>query len=334
MSSGHNAFPATEWVWADGKAVRWQDATIHVMSHVVHYGSSVFEGMRAYGTRQGPMYFRYAEHMKRLRESAAIHRMTYPHADDQLRDAISDLIDRNGLENGAYIRPIVFRGIGSAGIDPSGSPVHVFVVTWEWGAYLGAKAMEEGINAGVSSWFRPAPNTHPTMAKAGGNYINSALMKLQAKQDGYDEAIALSVDGLVSEGSGQNLFVVRNAELLTPAIDATFLQGITRDSVMAIARDLGIPVREARIPREALYVADEIFLCGTATEVTPVRSVDRVQIGAGRRGPITQQIQERYIAIARGEHPDRHGWLSPASLKSEAARSVAKGAPKQAKVGA
>src|SRR5687767_6679801 len=181
MSSGHNAFPATEWVWADGKAVRWQDATIHVMSHVVHYGSSVFEGMRAYGTEQGPMYFRYPEHMKRLRESALIHRMTYPYADDELRDAISDLLDRNGLENGAYLRPIVFRGMGSAGIDPSGSPVHVFVVTWEWGAYLGAKAMEEGINAGVVSWFRPAPNTHPTMAKAGGNYINSALMKLEAK---------------------------------------------------------------------------------------------------------------------------------------------------------
>jgi branched-chain amino acid aminotransferase len=234
MSGG---FPATEWIWADGKIVRWQDATLHVMSHVVHYGSSVFEGMRAYGTKQGPMFFRYAEHMRRLRESAAIHRMTYSFADDELRDAIAELIDRNGLQDGAYIRPIVLRGIGAAGIDPMGSPVHVFVVVWNWGTYLGAEALEKGVAAGVSSWFRPAPNTHPTMAKAGGNYINSSLMKVEAKQNGFDEAIALSVDGLVSEGSGQNIFLVKNGELFTPSVDATFLQGITRDSVMQIAKD-------------------------------------------------------------------------------------------------
>jgi branched-chain amino acid aminotransferase len=325
-----NAFPATEWIWADGEVVRWQDATLHVMSHVVHYGSSVFEGMRAYATKQGPMYFRYAEHMRRLRESAAIHRMTYPHTDEQLRDAISDLIARNRLDNGAYIRPIVLRGIGSAGIDPTGSPVRVFIVVWEWGTYLGAEALEKGVAAGVSSWFRPAPNTHPTMAKAGGNYINSALMKVEAKQNGYDEAIALSVDGLVSEGSGQNIFMVKNGELLTPSIDATFLQGITRDSVMTIAKDLGIPVREARVPRESLYVADEIFVCGTASEITPVRSVDQWPIGAGKRGPITTKIQERYMAIARGEHPDRHGWLTSAV----SARPAGAASPQKAKVGA
>ena len=327
-----NAFPATEWIWADGEIVRWQDATLHVMSHVVHYGSSVFEGMRAYPTKQGPMYFRYAEHMQRLRESAGIHRMTYPYTDDELREAISELIDRNGLENGAYIRPIVLRGIGSAGIDPSGSPVRVFVIVWEWGAYLGAEALEKGISAGVSSWFRPAPNTHPTMAKAGGNYINSALMKLEAKRNGYDEAIALSTDGLVSEGSGQNIFVVKNGTLFTPEIDATFLQGITRDSVMVIARDMGIPVRESRIPREALYVADEIFVCGTASEVTPVRSVDQADVGSGKRGPITQAIQERYMAITRGEHPDEHGWLTSATPKHSA--KAEKSAPKKATVGA
>lgn len=324
-----SGFPATDWIWADGKVVRWQDATLHVMSHVVHYGSSVFEGMRAYGTKNGPMFFRYAEHMRRLRESAAIHRMTYPYTDDELAGAMRDLIARNGLEGGAYIRPIVLRGVGAAGIDPMGSPVHVFIVVWEWGAYLGPEALEKGVAAGVSSWFRPAPNTHPTMAKAGGNYINSSLMKVEAKQNGFDEAIALSVDGLVSEGSGQNICLVKNGTIYTPEIDATFLQGITRDSVMRIAEDLGIPVREARIPREMLYVADEIFFVGTASEVTPVRSVDHWPVGSGKRGPITQKIQERYMAVARGEAPDRHGWLTPAGAKQAAGETS-----KKAKVGA
>ena len=321
MSGG---FPATEWIWADGKVVRWQDATLHVMSHVVHYGSSVFEGMRAYGTKQGPMFFRYAEHMRRLRESAAIHRMTYSFADDELRDAIADLIERNGLDDGAYVRPIVLRGIGAAGIDPMGSPVQVFLVVWNWGTYLGPEALEKGVAAGVSSWFRPAPNTHPTMAKAGGNYINSSLMKVEAKQNGFDEAIALSVDGLVSEGSGQNIFLVKNGELFTPSVDATFLQGITRDSVIQIAKDLGIAVNESRVPRESLYVADEVFFVGTASEVTPVRSVDHWPIGAGKRGPITTKIQERYMAIARAEQPDRHGWLTSAAPKRAADPSPSK----------
>ncbi len=324
-----SGFPATEWIWADGEIVRWQDATLHVMSHVVHYGSSVFEGMRSYGTDKGPMFFRYAEHMKRLRESAAIHRMTYPYTDDQLADAMRELIARNGLTKGAYIRPIVLRGIGAAGVDPMGSPVRVFVVVWEWGTYLGPEALEKGVAAGVSSWFRPAPNTHPTMAKAGGNYINSSLMKVEAKQNGFDEAIALSVDGLVSEGSGQNIFLVKNGDLLTPSVDGTFLQGITRDSVMKIAEDLGIPVRETRVPRESLYVADEIFFVGTASEVTPVRSVDHWPIGSGARGPITARIQERYMAIVRGEHPDRRGWLL-----SAAKEQAEKASTKRAGVGA
>ncbi len=309
-----SGFPATEWIWANGEVVRWKDATLHVMSHVVHYGSSVFEGMRCYATKQGPMFFRYAEHMQRLRESAAIHRMTYTYTDEELADAIRELIDRNGLTKGAYVRPIVLRGIGAAGVDPMGSPVHVYLVVWEWGAYLGPDALEKGVSAGVSSWFRPAPNTHPTMAKAGGNYLNSSLMKIEAHNNGYDEAIGLSVDGLVSEGSGQNIFLVKNGELYTPEIDGTFLQGITRDSVIRIAEDLGLTVHESRIPREALYVADEIFFVGTASEVTPVRSVDKWDIGSGKRGPITARIQEHFMAVARGEAPDRHGWLTSAAV--------------------
>lgn len=305
-------FPVTEWIWADGEFVPWKDATLHVMSHVVHYGSSVFEGMRCYGTAQGPMFFRCADHMKRLRESAAIHRMTYQWTDDQLGDAIRGLIARNGLEQGAYVRPIALRGVGAAGVDPGASPVQVFIVVWEWGAYLGAEALEKGVAAGVSSWFRPAPNTHPTMAKAGGNYLNSSLMKVEARNNGFDEAIALSVDGLVSEGSGQNIFLVKNGDLYTPEVDGTFLQGITRDSVIRLAGDLGIPVHETRVPRESLYTAEEIFCVGTATEVTPVRSVDHWQVGDGCRGPVTTRIQERFLAVVRGEHPDRYGWLTSA----------------------
>jgi branched-chain amino acid aminotransferase len=241
-----SAFPATEWIWADGEVVRWQDATLHVMSHVVHYGSSVFEGMRAYATKQGRMYFRYPDHMQRLRESAAIYRMEYPWTDDELKVATSELIERNGLD-ASYVRPIVLRGLGAAGIDPVNSPVRVFIVVWNWGAYLGPEALEKGVDAAVTSWFRPAPNTHPSMAKAGGNYLNSALMKMEAKRNGYDEAIALSVDGLVSEGSGQNLFLVKNGVLYTPAVDASFLHGITRDSIIKVAQDLGIEVRETLV---------------------------------------------------------------------------------------
>jgi branched-chain amino acid aminotransferase len=325
-----SAFPATEWVWADGKIVRWQDATLHVMSHVVHYGSSVFEGMRAYGTKNGPVFFRLDEHMRRLRDSALIHRMTYEHSDEALAEGMRELIERNGLQNGAYVRPFVLRGVGAAGVDPMGSPVHVYIVVWEWGAYLGPDALEKGVSAGVSSWFRPAPNTHPTMSKAGGNYLNSSLMKVEAHDNGYDEGIGLSVEGLVSEGSGQNIFLVRDGTLYTPEIDGTVLHGITRDSVMTIANDLGIPVREARIPREMLYVADEVFFAGTASEITPVRAVDRLTIGAGKRGPITQRIQERFMAIARGESPDIHGWLTPAGTTKAAAAEPSK----KTKVGA
>lgn len=304
-------FPVTEWVWADGEVVPWRDATLHVMSHVVHYGSSVFEGIRAYASGQGPMYFRYPEHMRRLRESASIYRMQYAWTDDELRAATSDLIALNGLDN-AYIRPVVLRGLGAAGVDPEASPVQVFIAVWSWGAYLGPEALEKGVDAGVASWFRPAPNTHPNMAKAGGNYLNGQLMKMEAKRHGYEEAIALSVDGLVSEGSGQNIFLVKDGTLHTPLVDASFLHGITRDSILALAEDLGIPVKQAPIPREQLYIADEIFFCGTASEITPVRSVDHWKIGAGMCGPVTARLQQRFLAIVSGEYPDRHGWLSRA----------------------
>ena len=288
------------------------------MSHVVHYGSSVFDGMRVYATQRGPMYFRYADHMRRLRESAAIHRMEYRWTDGQLEAATSELIAKNGLES-AYVRPIVLRGLGAAGVDPSESPVETFIIVWEWGAYLGPEALEKGVDTGVTSWFRPAPNTHPSAAKAGGNYLSSSLMKMEAKRAGFDEAIALSVEGVVSEGSGQNIFLVKNGVLHTPQVDGTFLQGITRDAVLTIAEDLGIPAKEIHVPRESLYVADEIFLCGTASEVTPVRSVDHWRIGGGQRGPITGRIQERFLAIVRGEYPDRHGWLTPATGASSGA---------------
>jgi branched-chain amino acid aminotransferase len=298
-----------DWIWADGEFVRWEDATIHIMSHVAHYGSSVFEGVRAYGTPRGPAFFRLEDHMRRLLASARIHRMEVAWTVDQLCDASADLVRRNQL-SACYLRPLVFRGVGAMGLDPTSCPTQVWMMAWDWAAYLGADAAEQGIDAGVSSWQRPAPNTHPTMAKAGGNYVNASLMKMEAKRNGFDEAIALSVDGTVSEGSGQNLFVVRGSVVHTPAVDGSFLQGITRDSILTLARDLGFTVREGRIPREALYVADEVFFAGTATEVVPVRSVDGQPIGHGGPGPVTCAIRDRFGSLLRGLSDDPHGWLT------------------------
>ena len=304
-------FPATEWVWRDGELVRWDDATLHVMSHVVHYGSSIFEGIRSYSTPWGPAFFRLRDHMRRFEASARVHRMPLGYSLDELEGASRELLARNDLA-ACYLRPVAVRGLGAAGLDPSRSPVQVFLVSWPWDAYLGAESLEQGVACCVSSWLRPAPNTHPTMAKAGGNYLNASLMKMEALSNGFDEAIALSVDGTVSEGSGQNLFLVQDGVVHTPAVDGTFLQGVTRDSVVTLARDMGLEVREGRVPREALYVADEVFLTGTATEVVPVRSVDRIEVGQGRRGPVTAALQERFTAVVRGEHPDAWGWLSHA----------------------
>ncbi|HEX9105760.1 MAG TPA: branched-chain amino acid transaminase [Longimicrobiales bacterium] len=303
------AFPETAWIWRNGEWIPWEDATIHVMSHVVHYGSCVFEGIRCYSTKDGPAIFRLPEHIRRLQDSARIYRMDIP---DQatMEEACREVVWRNEKE-ACYIRPIAFRGYGNPGVNPAPSPVEVYVICWEWGAYLGKEGLANGVDACVSTWFRPAPNTYPAIAKAGGNYLNGQLLKLEAHANGYAEAIAMGPGGLISEGSGQNVFVVRDGVLLAPAIDGTFLLGITRDSLMQVARDLGIPVKEQAIPRELLYTADEVFFCGTAAEVTPVRSVDRIPVGDGKPGPVTKALQERFFAIVGGEHPDTHGWLTP-----------------------
>lgn len=303
------AFPETAWIWRNGEWIPWEDATIHVMSHVVHYGSCVFEGIRCYSTKDGPAIFRLPEHIRRLQDSARVYRMEIP---DQatMEEACREVVWRNEKE-ACYIRPIAFRGYGNPGVNPAPSPVEVYVICWEWGAYLGKEGLANGVDACVSTWFRPAPNTYPAIAKAGGNYLNGQLLKLEAHANGYAEAIAMGPGGLISEGSGQNVFVVRDGVLLAPAIDGTFLLGITRDSLMQVARDLGIPVKEQAIPREMLYTADEVFFCGTAAEVTPVRSVDRIPVGNGKPGPVTKALQERFFAIVSGEHPDTHGWLTP-----------------------
>lgn len=304
------SFPRTDWIWKDGCLIPWESATLHVMSHGVQYGSSVFEGIRCYRTDRGPTVFRLDDHIRRLHDSARICRMELGYSRAALVEASLELVHRNGLEE-CYIRPIALRGLGAAGVNPSASPVEVYLVCWPWGAYLGDGALESGVDVGVSSWHRPAPNTLPAMAKIGGAYINSQLIKMEAAANGYAEGIALGADGLVSEGSGQNLFLVRDGTLITPAQNGTLLPGITRDSILTLARDLGIPAREATVPREMLYAADELFFTGTAAEVTPVRSVDRITVGDGRVGPVTATLQKQLLDVARGRLPDPHGWLTP-----------------------
>jgi branched-chain amino acid aminotransferase len=310
-------FPKTEWIWKDGELIPWDSATLHVMSHVVHYGSSVFEGIRCYRTQEGPSIFRLREHIRRLEDSARIYRMDVPFTTEVLEEACKRLIVENGLEE-CYLRPIVLRGFGAAGVLPAASPIETYLICWPWGAYLGDDALEQGVDVCVSSWTRPAPNTLPVIAKAGGNYLSSQLIKMEAIANGFAEAIALGPDGLVSEGSGQNVFVVRDGIIYTPAMDGTLLLGITRDCIITLAREVGIEVREQSVAREMLYCADELFFTGTAAEVTPVRSVDRITIGSGRAGRITLLLQDRLLRVARGELPDTHGWRTPI------ARSLAK----------
>ena len=300
----------TEWIWHNGEIIPWDDAQLHVMSHVVHYGSSVFEGIRFYDTPQGPAAFRLSDHMRRFMNSARIYRMDLELSLDELADACREVVNRNGLEAG-YIRPVALRGLGALGLHPGKSPVETYIVCWPWGTYLGTEALQEGVDVCVSTWTRPAPNTLPTLAKAGGNYVISQLMRLEAEANGYAEAIGLGPDGLVSEGSGQNLFVVDAGILCTPPVDGTLLNGITRDSILKLAADLGIPTREQAIPREMLYIADELFFTGTASEITPVRSVDRIEVGGGGVGPVTDVLQKEYLGIATGERPDPYGWLEP-----------------------
>lgn len=297
-----------DYIWFNGELVEWDKATVHVMAHVIHYGTSFFEGIRCYETPQGPAIFRLTPHMQRLIDSARIYRTTIPYTLDQLVAAVKETVRANRLRSG-YIRPVVFRGYGEIGVNPLNNPVEVAIATIEWGKYLGAEAMEQGVDVCISSWNRFAPNTMPALAKAGGNYMNSQLIKMEALMNGYAEGIALDADGHVSEGSGENLFLVRNGIVYTPPLTSSILSGITRDTVMTLLRDLGIEVREQILPREMLYLADELFFTGTAAEITPIRSVDRIPIGTGRRGPITAAVQAAFFGIVQGEQPDRYGWL-------------------------
>ena len=295
-------------IWFNGELVAHEDATVHVLSHVVHYGSSVFEGVRAYDTDRGPAVFRLPEHMRRLADSAKIHRMDLGYDLDELCDAVVGTVADSGLD-ACYIRPVAFRGAGKMGVNPLGSPVEVVVAVWEWGQYLGDEAVQEGVDVQVSSWNRPAPNTLPAMAKAGGNYLGGSLIKMEAVLNGYSEGIALSVDGYLSEGSGENLFLVRDGVVMTAPSTMSILPGITRDSVMQIARERGYTVEEKILPREALYLADELFFTGTAAEVTPIRSVDHYQVGSGRRGPVTEELQTAYFEALR-DTDNARGWLT------------------------
>jgi branched-chain amino acid aminotransferase len=299
----------TEKIWHNGQFVPWNEARIHVLSHVVSYGSSVFEGIRCYATQGGPAVFRLRDHVRRMIDSAKIYRIEVPYNIDQLSDALCELVRVNKM-SAAYLRPIVLRGYGNMGVFSGNNPVEVYLACWEWGRYLGEDALAQGVDVCVSSWNRLAPNTLPALAKAGANYMNSQLIKMEAVADGYDEGIALDTGGYVSEGSGENIFVVRDGKILTPPLAASVLLGITRDSVLRLAQDLGIPVVETLIPREMLYIADEVFFSGTAAEITPIRSVDRIPVGPGRRGPITEKLQKEFFAIIEGSKPDRYGWLT------------------------
>jgi len=318
------AFPGTGKIWMNGSFVEWADAKIHVASHVVHYGSGVFEGARCYDTAGGPACFRLDAHIRRLMDSARIYRMDVPYDQQAIADAVIETIQVNGFR-ACYIRPLVYRGYESLGVHASGCPVDVAVMVWEWGAYFTKEAIEEGLDVKVSTWARMAPNTMPAMAKSVANYANSQLVKMEAVADGYAEGIALDTSGNLSEGSGQNLFIVRDGIIYTPPIGSSVLWGITRDSVVTIARDLGFEVREQTMPRETLYMADEVFFAGTAVEVTPIRSVDKITVGRGRRGPITEAIQQRFFQIVRGEAPDTHGWLQLVHTPAAAASGAAKG---------
>jgi len=300
----------TEKIWHNGRLIAWNNAQIHVLSHVVSYGSSVFEGVRCYETQQGPAVFRPREHVRRLVDSAKIYRMEIPYTLDELTTAMLEVVRENNMR-ACYIRPLVIRGYGDVGVNPTNNPIETYIACFPWGRYLGESALRDGVDVCVSSWTRIAPNTLPALAKAGANYMNSQLIRMEAAANGYAEGIALDEAGYVSEGSGENIFLVRDGKLLTPPLGASVLPGITRDSIVKIAGSLDIPVVETIIPRELLYIADEVFFTGTAAEVTPIRSVDKIKVGSGSRGPITEKIQKRFFDIVDGSAKDEFGWLTP-----------------------
>ena len=303
------AIEPTEFIWHDGKLVPWREATVHVLAHSLHYGSAVFEGMRCYATHLGPRIFRLEAHVRRLFDSARIYRMEVPFTKAQITQACQEVVAKNKLD-ACYLRPIVFRGYGGVGMFPGPDvPIQVSIAALRWVGHLGTQAQTSGLEACVSSWRRIAPDTLPALAKCAGNYASSIQIVMEAKRDGYDAAIALDHQGLVSEGAGENVFIVRDGIVRTPHTGSSILAGITRDCVITLLRDVGHEVREEAIPRELLYTADEIFYVGTAAEITPVRAIDRLPVGSGERGPLTKALQARFFGLFTGETPDKHGWL-------------------------
>ncbi len=293
----------------NGDLVPWKDANIHIASHVIHYGSSIFEGFRAYESSKGPVIFRLRAHIQRLYNSCKMYRMDIPYTQDEFMQAIRDTIKSNSLVS-CYIRPIVYRGYGALGVDPFPNPINCAILVWEWGAYLGEEALENGVDVKISTWQRMAPNTLPALSKSGANYMNSQLIKMEALKEGYVEGIALNTSGSVSEGSGENIFLVFNGTIRTPPLSASILPGITRDSVIQLARENGLSVIEETIPREMLYIADEVFFTGSAAEITPIRSIDKITIGSGKRGPITKTLQDEFFSSVKGEKEDKFNWLT------------------------
>ncbi|MBU1075786.1 MAG: branched-chain amino acid transaminase [Spirochaetes bacterium] len=296
-------------IWMDGKLVDWDKAQIHILSHVIHYGSGVFEGIRCYDSKKGPAIFRLDDHVKRLYDSAKIFKMEPEYSHDEIKKAIIETVRVNKLKD-CYIRPLIYRGFGTLGLNPLSIPIRVMIAAWDWGRYLGEDALEKGISVQVSSWSRGAPNTFPMMAKITGNYVNSQLIKIDAIQNGYDEGIALDHYGYVSEGSGENVFIVRNGVIFTPPSSSAILAGITRHSIFVLARDLGIKMKQHVLPRESLYISDEVFMTGTAAEITPVSKIDNIVINNGKRGPVTEKLQKEFFSIINGKGKDKYEWLT------------------------
>jgi branched-chain amino acid aminotransferase len=303
------AIPKSAWIWHNGQLVKWDDANVHVTAHALHYGSSVFEGLRAYATPKGPAILGLQPHVRRLFDSCRIMRMDLPYSQEQVASAILETVSRNGLQS-CYIRPLAYKGTGTIGLDARSVPTELAIIAFEFGRYLGADSIEQGVDVMVSSWRRAAPDTLAAMAKSGGNYVNSQFVTMEAADRGFAEGIALDVNGFVSEGSGENIFVVYRGVIHTPPVSASILLGVTRDCVMTLAREMGYEVREQAFPREMLYVADEVFFTGTAVEISPVRSVDKVRVGNGARGPIAKKLQDEFFGIINGQIPDRHGWMT------------------------